>query len=316
MRNHPSNLEASILHRLRNCARKMNADPKLIHLWYGIERFLYRLSQSKYREKFVLKGALLFRVWEAEVFRPTRDIDVLAFLDTDAANLRQVITEIADMQGIDDGLTFDRNSIRMEIIRQTQEYGGYRVNLHAQLGVSVIPLQIDVGFGDAINPQPTVHQYPTLLEFPPPMLRMYPRETVVAEKFEAIVSLGLINSRMKDFYDLWVLSRRYEFDGRTLSKAIGATFFRRGTSVPSEIPLGLGHTFATDPSHQRQWAAFLNREIRDLNQHPKLEDVLDDLASFLMPAAAMSSISDTFLSHWRLETGWQKLSEPPLDKPQ
>jgi predicted nucleotidyltransferase component of viral defense system len=121
MRNHPSNLEASILHRLRNCARKMNADPKLIHLWYGIERFLYRLSQSKYREKFVLKGALLFRVWEAEVFRPTRDIDVLAFLDTDAANLRQVITEIADMQGIDDGLTFDRNSIRMEIIRQTQE---------------------------------------------------------------------------------------------------------------------------------------------------------------------------------------------------
>ncbi len=304
MREPPRNLEASIRHRLLNHARAINADPMLVQLWYGLERFLYRLSVSEYRERFVLKGALLFRVWETDAFRPTRDADMLAFLAADEAVLRRVIAEIAGFAVVEDGLVFEADSIRIEVIRQAQEYGGYRVTLQARLGNSRIPLQIDVGFGDAVTPHTEDLAYPTLLEFPAPNLRTYPRETVVAEKFEAIVSLGMINSRMKDFYDLWVLSRRYPFDGNVLSAAIGATFERRGTEIPPGIPVGLGDAFAADPVHQQQWLAFLNRETRDVAEGVSLDQVLRDLAAFLLPAAVAARAGDEFRPHWQADRGW------------
>ena len=309
MREPPRNLSASIRQRLLNHARAVDADPMLVLLWYGLERFLYRLSVSAYRDQFVLKGALLFRVWNMDSFRSTRDADMLAFLANDEEALRRVITAIATLDVIDDGLVFEESSIQLGEIRQAQEYGGFRVALLARLGASKIPLQIDVGFGDAVTPAAAELEYPPLLEFPAPKLRMYPRESVVAEKFEAIVSLGLINSRMKDYFDLWVLSRSHPFDGPLLTAAIKATFARRGTEIPAGIPSGLGNEFATDIVHRRQWDAFLSRDTRGATKTLVLEQVLPDLVRFLIPIAEAARTGGSFTCRWQPGIGWDEKAQ-------
>jgi predicted nucleotidyltransferase component of viral defense system len=215
----PRNISASIRQRLLNHSTATKTDPNLVLIWYGLERFLYRLSISAYSDRFVLKGAMLFRLWGATDFRSTKDLDLEGFLKDEAEEIRKAIASICAEPAEDDGPAFDASSVQVAEIRDTQEYGGFRVLLVATLGTALLRLQIDVGFGDAITPAPVVSDYPSILDQTRPRVRVYPRETVVAEKFEAMVQLGMTNSRMKDYYDLWFVSRHFEFEGPTCESA-------------------------------------------------------------------------------------------------
>lgn len=254
----PKNISVSVKARLQNVASKRGEDFNLLLLRYGIERLLFRLSQSPYANRFLLKGAMLFVIWDEKTHRPTRDLDLLGFGPSDKAELTKVFQEVVAMSVEDDGIVFDPKSVQADEIREDNVYGGVRIRLMGKLGTAEIPVQIDVGAGDAITPAPETTIFPTLLDFPAPHVRMYPAYTVVAEKFEAMVKLGIANTRMKDFHDVWFLAHRFEFDGPTLRKAIEATFARRQTNLP-QSPEALSETFANDPTKQAQWAAFLRR---------------------------------------------------------
>lgn len=217
------NIAASVRQRLLERSRQRGEDFQFILSRYASERLLYRLSVSPHREGFVLKGALLFLLWGGELHRPTRDLDLLGFGDSSVAALEKVFRELCATTVEDDGLVFVAESVVAGQIREDQEYGGVRVKLVAMLERAKIPMQVDIGFGDAITPAARWHNYPTLLDAPPPRLRTYPRETVVAEKLEAMVSLGMSNSRMKDFYDVAVLARQFDFDGARSAVSSRAT---------------------------------------------------------------------------------------------
>lgn len=234
-----------------------------------IERFLFRLSKSDLAQHFVLKRAILFRVWAADLHRPTKDVDLLGHGDPTpdavAAKVRQIVTTSVP----DDGLEFDPASVTAAEIREAQEYGGIRVKLVATLRSARIPIQVDVGFGDAVTPWPQVTAFPTLLGHDAPHLRMYPRETVIAEKLEAIVRFGIANSRMKDYYDLLTLFRLDRPDDAVLAEAIAATFERRRTALPGGVPVGLSNAYGRDPVARRRWSEFLRRL--------RIEDAPDDV---------------------------------------
>jgi predicted nucleotidyltransferase component of viral defense system len=223
----PKDIAASVRARLLQLAKTRGEDFQLLLTRYANERLLYRLSKSRHASGFVLKGAALFMLWTEKPHRATRDVDLLGFGDPSPDRIRGVLHDVVETKVDDDGLVFDASSLEIGAIREEQEYGGIRAVLIARLAAAKIRLQIDVGFGDVITPQAIDVDYPALLEFPAPHLRAYPRETVVAEKLEAIVHLGLANSRMKDFYDLMVLSRSFTFEGDVLVRAIRATFERR-----------------------------------------------------------------------------------------
>lgn len=253
------NIAASVRQRLLNLRQARGEDYNAILTQYAVERFLYRLSESAMADRFVLKGAMLFRVWTGELHRPTKDLDLLGDGESTRESVAMVVRQVLATQVPDDGLTFDPNSVAATEIREDQDYGGIRVKLVAMLGNARIPMQIDVGYGDAITPEPTVQAYPTLLEMDAPRVRMYPPETVVAEKLEAAVVRGMTNSRMKDYYDLLVIFRTYELNDDNLAKAIAATFHRRQTALPVDVPAGLSDDFGTDNSAQRLWREFLRR---------------------------------------------------------
>lgn len=258
------NVAASVHQRLLNLSQTKSIDFNALLAQYAIERFLYRLSKSTLADRFVLKGAMLFRVWAADLHRPTKDLDLLGFGDGTPDAVADAVRQIVGTVVPDDGLRFDPATVTAAEIREEQEYGGIRANLVAMLGNARIPMQVDVGFGDAILPQPKVEAFPTLLDQEAPRLRMYPPEAVVAEKLEAIVKLGVANSRMKDYYDLLVILRMRDPDSYALAKAIAATFQRRKTHVPDRAPIGLSDEFARDPTAQRRWPEFLNRlQIKD-----------------------------------------------------
>jgi Nucleotidyl transferase AbiEii toxin, Type IV TA system len=229
----PKNLTASVRQKLFDLARSRNEDFGLMLVKYGLERTLYRLSCSKHRDAFVLKGALLFELWTQRTYRATRDADFLAQGDNAPERFVGIFKELCVMEVQPDGLTFDADSVKAERIAEDADYEGVRVTFTAYLERARIPIQIDLGFGDAVTPAPVEAQYPTLLPAPNPRLLIYPKETVVAEKFEAMVKRGIANSRMKDFYDLEALSRILDFDGKTLREAIGKTFERRGSELPA-----------------------------------------------------------------------------------
>ena len=231
---------------------------------YGVERLLYRLSTSRFAESFILKGAMLVGTWTPVPHRATRDVDFLGLGDAAPERLVAVFRELAAADGGDDAVTFDPNSVRAEEIREDDRYGGMRVRMNADFGGARVSVQIDVGFGDAVEPAAEWIEYPTLLDLPAPRIRAYTRYSVVSEKLEAIVALGTLNSRMKDFYDLWMLSREFDFDGATLAMAIRATFGRRRTPLPKDLPPALGEEFVADAAKQIQWRAFVSRgELRD-----------------------------------------------------
>jgi len=281
------NVAASVRQRLLNLRGETGEDFNALLTQYAIERFLYRLSRSSHRDRFVLKGAMLFRVWSGTLHRPTRDVDLLGYGEPTpaavSATIRQIITTAVD----DDGIVFVASSVAADEIRESQEYGGVRVTFQAVLDGAVIPMQVDVGFGDAVTPLPKESLYPVLLGMDEPRLRMYPVETVVAEKLDAAVTLGMVNSRMKDFYDLLVIFRHHHYDGGVLVRAVVETFTRRGTMLPQALPVCLSDVFGTDPEAAKLWTAFLRR--MDLQNEPAdfpavIQEVRDRLWPILLAA--------------------------------
>ncbi len=245
-------------------------------------RFLTRLAASTHSGAFLLKGATLFLVWEGRTHRPTRDIDLLGFAEPDEANLAQIVRDICLQEVEPDGVAFDPNSIKTEMIREGNAYGGIRCKVIARIGPAKQNLQIDVGFGDAIIPEPVFIEIPRLLaDQIPATMRAYRPETAIAEKFDAMICLGLANSRMKDFFDIHRLCATMDFDGDVLSNAIKQTFLRRGTQLPEETPIALTDAFWSDPIVVRRWHAFLQKN--DLPKVP-LEAICAHIRKFLEPA--------------------------------
>jgi predicted nucleotidyltransferase component of viral defense system len=276
----PNNIAASVKQRLLDLARKRGEDFNTLLARYAVERFLYRLSKSGLADRLILKGAMLFVVWRPTPHRPTRDLDLLGSGDSSPEAVAAQVRDILGTSVEDDGLTFDSDSVVTSLIREERAYGGVRATFRAMLGKARIDLQVDVGFGDAVLGSRVRAEYPSLLGFPAPVLRVYTRETVIAEKFHAMAELGQANSRMKDFYDILILSREFEFDAHSLTEAISATFERRGTPMPESSEAVLSPQLAADAQKHTQWAAFLKRlSLRDAPA--KFEEVLELLNRFL-----------------------------------
>jgi predicted nucleotidyltransferase component of viral defense system len=299
----PRNLAASARQRLLNLSKTSGTDYNQLLIRYAIERFLYRLSLSSHRDAFILKGAMLFSVWEGSPHRPTQDLDLLGFGDRSLARLTSVFREICATPVEDDGWTFDPATVEAEDIRTVAEYGGIRVRLTGKLAGAVVRVQTDIGFGDAVTPPATHTSYPSLLGLPAPQLRTYPRETVVAEKLEAIVKLGMLNTRHKDYYDLRHLARHFEFDGILLVRAIVATFSRRRTPLASEIPVGLTVAFTQDPAKQVQWSAFCRR-LGEKNL-PGLPDVVAEVQGFVAAPLHAAARSAPLIRKWAPPGPWE-----------
>ncbi|MEO8119966.1 MAG: nucleotidyl transferase AbiEii/AbiGii toxin family protein [Rhodoferax sp.] len=253
------NLGASIRARLKQRADACGQDFNLTLTHYGLERLLYRLSISAHATNFLLKGALLFSLWYDQPHRPTRDVDLLGFGADDINSAVSAFCEICSF-AVEDGIEFNPASIKGAEIRKEAGYGGVRIDIVAKLDGARIALQVDIGFGDAVTPGPVSVSYPVLLDdLPAPQLRAYPKHTVVAEKFHAICLLGMANTRMKDYFDLWMLLDDGGLDPQELQRAITATFARRKMSMPTALPVGFGDAFATDATKQLQWNAFLKK---------------------------------------------------------
>ncbi len=286
---------ASVLARLLNRSRSTGENYNLLLSRFAIERLLYRLSVSPHAGNFVLKGALLFALWYDTPHRPTKDADLLGFGADDADTLRSTFTAICAIDA-DDGVRYDPSGMRIAPIREDNVYGGLRLTIPAFIGSARLPVQVDIGFGDAITPAPRTVTYPTLLDdLAAPSLRAYPVYTVIAEKLHAMVVLGMNNSRMKDFFDLAVIARTSELDGATLVSAIRATFARRNTSVPTSVPAALTADFSSNRIKAQQWRAFVTKAGL---QWTSLDTEVETLALFLGPALAACSLSGDFESSW------------------
>lgn len=280
------NVAASHRAKLLTLARDRGEDFQFLLGRWVVERFLYRLAGSGQKDSFILKGAMLFLAWEGRLHRPTKDLDLLGFGSPAVDDVTHRIRSIC-MAPTDDGIVFDLAGIQGEPIKEDAEYEGVRVRVPASLDGARISMQIDVGFGDLVDPPPAELTFPVLLPLDPPVLRAYPPETVIAEKFQAMVVLGIANSRMKDFFDIWMLARSHRFDLAQLSRSVRSTFERRRTPLPANAPLALTPDFLQDHAKQTQWAAFGNRlGLRDL---PPLSIVGDQIAVFLMPILSTSA---------------------------
>jgi predicted nucleotidyltransferase component of viral defense system len=273
-------LAQSVQVRLVRHARGIGVDPNLVLTRYAVERFLYRLSRSPYAERFVLKGALLLLAWLGEALRPTRDADLLGFGELPDDELLRIFREVCGVRVEPDAATFDAGSVAVEPIREGDAYGGRRVTVRGNIGTARVIVQVDVGIGDAVTPAPQWFEYPSLLDFPKPRLRAYPRETVLAEKVHAMVLFGLRNSRMKDYFDVHALLREGELNARQLAQAIASTFERRRTDVPEGVPSGLSDAFSADAGHQAQWRAFLDKNRL---QGPRLPELVSEIREGLAP---------------------------------
>ena len=297
------NIPASVHQRLKNAAEISGRTFNDIVQYYALERWLYRLSKSKCAGDFVLKGALLLVAWRAPVLRATRDIDLLAKTSNDLGFIKNIISEICATEVPVDGLFFDAGSVSTERIAEDADYEGVRAKFQARLATSRIAMQIDIGFSDVVTPAPVTINYPTLLDDPEPVLRAYNRETAIAEKFETMVSLGRLNSRMKDFFDIWLLATTSEFRGAELQGAISATFERRETSL-TLAPVALSDEFANDPEKQLQWRAFARR-IRPGPAPEHFSDVIKLIREFLRPVCEASKSQSHLDLVWHHLNGWK-----------
>lgn len=300
----PSNIASSIKDKLLAHAQTQKEDFNHVLQRYAAHRLLYRLSQSDYKERFILKGATLFSVWKkGETHRATKDLDLLCFGNNEAEELIEVFKKVCCQECQEDGLSFF--PIKVEKIKENQEYEGVRVTLKAKLGKVPIKVEVDIGFGDAVTPVAVEVELQTFLflNLPLPSLRTYPQETVVAEKFQAMVSLGIGNSRLKDFYDIWYLSKTFEFQGDLLCKAIKATFERRKTPLLITVPFAFTEDFAKDPGKQKEWTGFLNRTKPKL-KILMLSEVIAEIQTFLMPPYSAVAQQREFNQRWCSEKTW------------
>lgn len=296
------NIGASVRDRLLNKARAEKLDYNLLLTRYALERMLYRLSISDQRDQFLLKGALLFDLWFDVPHRPTHDADFLGFGSADIPHVEEIFRSISRIE-VEDGIVFQPDSVKAAEIRKEANYAGVRVTLMGLLDSARCPVQIDVGFGDAVVPGPEDVSYPIILPgMPEPLIRAYPRYTVVAEKLEALTSLGMLNSRMKDFFDLWVLAKHSDFDGTVLTRAVAATFERRQTAIPQGLPIGLSDEFINDTQKEKQWQAFLRKNALD---PMPLAVVIADLREFLLPVLSSISARASYDMAWRSGDGWR-----------
>lgn len=301
----PKNVAASVRAKLLEVMRGRREEFELTLARYALERLLFRIGRSDYREKFVLKGAMLFVLWGVEDYRATRDADFLIYGEPDLAQLQRIFRDLCAVKFEPDGLVFREDTVRAEAIREQNDYGGVRVTMRARLDTADIAVQVDIGFGDAVTPDAKWEEFPTLLALPAPKLRTYPRETVVAEKYEAMVRFGIANSRMKDFYDVFMLARAFEFAGGTLSEAIRNTFARRGTPLPEKTPTALASEFYEDRQKVAQWKAFCMRGRLREPQHA-LKVVCETLGDFLMPPTQAAARKARLNRRWQAGGPWKK----------
>jgi len=298
------NIEASVRARLQNKARATNRPFSEILQYYGMERFLYRFSLSKYAERFILKGALMFTVWQVPERRTTLDIDFSARYDNQIATIEKVTMDVCRVPVIPDGLVFDSETVKGRKIKGDIDYEGVRVKFRGFLERSRIAMQIDVGFGDVIFPKPKIIDYPVILDFPRPHLKGYPVESAVSEKFEAMVKLGLLNSRMKDFYDIWLMMRQFDFNGSKLVKALKSTFEHRKTSFPKDTPLFAEEIYDEKSDRQTLWKAFLKKG--DIKNTPeKLHAIARRIEGFLIKPLNSINERQRFNRGWKAPGPWK-----------
>jgi len=298
-----TNVAASVRQRLLNLAHARGEDFGFVLSRYAVERLLYRLGRSRYGEDFVLKGAQLFSLWLGSPHRTTRDLDLLRKESAATPQLEELFREICDFRpDVPDGIEFLADTVRGQAIREQASADGVRIMIGYRLAGARDRVQVDIGFGDTVVPAPEVADLPTLLDSPPPRLRVYPREAVVAEKLKAMVTLGMLNSRMKDFYDIWLLAGHFDFEGKSLATAIRATSQARGTELPV-TPVALTPEFAEDETKRTQWRAFVRRN--------RLEDAPEDLAEavaaiaeFLQPVLAAMAGPRLAGMIWRAPGPW------------
>lgn len=296
----PQNIAASIRQRLLNHSKTSKRPFNEILQYYAMERFLYRLSLSQHADHFILKGALMLRIWNTSESRPTMDIDMLGMTSNEEASIIQQMKDILSTDVIADGLIFDVASLQAERIKEDADYQGVRVLFKGSLETARIHMQIDIGFGDIVYPIPEKAIMPTILDLPAPELFAYNRQTAIAEKFEAMIKLGSLNSRMKDFYDIWMLSRQFNFNGAVLAEAIRLTFENRNTQLPTEI-----EPFSDQfiKAKQVQWTAFTRR----LNQEHvpvKFQEIITGIQAFLSPPVLALANKNPMPKMWDSLSQW------------
>lgn len=297
----PANTAASIHQILLNKATAEHRTFNELLQYYAIERFLYRLGESPHCSQFVLKGALVFLAWQAPLTRPTRDMDFLGFTSNSVENLIRIVQEVCNHPVDRDGLIFDPASVHGEIIKEEADYEGVRISFLGFLGKAQIHMRLDIGFADIVTPDPEAFEFPTILDhMSKPCIRAYPPETVIAEKFQAMIALGMINSRMKDFYDLWFMAQSMEFDFHLLREAILNTFGRRITTIPEDTPSAFSNEFADQK--QGMWSGFLKKN-QIVDAPIKLFDVILVLKKFFDPVVRPV---EKQLSRWSPNTGWRE----------
>lgn len=297
----PKNIAASVRQKLLNRAKGDKRPFAELLQYYAMERFLYRLSQSAHSKHFILKGALMLRVWESPEFRPTMDIDMLGKTSNDEADIVSQIIDILNVAVDPDGLNFDVNSILSERIKEDADYQGVRIRFRGTLDSARVNIQIDIGFGDIVHPSPEECDLPTMLDFTAPRLLCYSRESAIAEKFEAMVKLGILNSRMKDFYDIWLLSRQFNFNGSQLAQAILLTFKQRGTALSDNI-VAFQAPFIEEK--QVQWTAFCRRINQEYLPND-FSDIAAQLTSFLAPIIEAAHSGQPFVKNWMAANEWR-----------
>ncbi len=298
------NIEASVRGQLQNKARETHRPFAEILQYFGMERFLYRLSRSEYADKFILKGALMFTVWHVPQRRTTLDIDFLARFDNQVASIEKMIKDICKTEVISDGLIFDPDAVKGYRIKEDADYEGVRVKFAGFLQRSRIPMQIDIAFGDSVYPGPKAIEYPAILDFPRPRLKGYPPESVISEKFEAMVKLGLLNSRMKDFYDIRLMMHQFDFDGSKLTEALKRTFAHRKTTFPEDKNLFAEEIYEIKSDRQTLWKAFLKKG--DITHAPQeLSAVAKEIERFLLKPLDAVKRRQKFSGKWTAPGPWK-----------
>jgi len=299
-----TNIQASIRARLQNKAKEANQTFAEILQYYGMERFLYRFSRSKYADKFILKGALMFTVWQVSERRTTLDIDFSARYDNQIAAIEKIIKDVCKVEVTPDGLIFDATTVKGKKIKEDTDYEGVRVRFLGFLERARIPMQIDMAFGDVIYPKPKSIDYPIILDLPKPNLKGYPAESVISEKVEAMVKLGLLNSRMKDFYDIWLMMRQFNFNGADLTEALKKTFEHRKTALPEGRPLFAEEIYDEKSDRQTLWRAFLKKG--DIKHAPeKLAATAKEIEVLLIKPLGAINEGRPFNGEWKAPGPWR-----------